>query len=165
MDGPIVPIKAFSLVPEDTDEHARHWPGRFQDGMAAWHTPDLKACRDAVLSDGKAPATVTAYLTTVRSCYSEILRDKGAREALSGLASRTLQEAEQADTPANRKAFVDEMVARLKSDMDPRSVLIKTKTHQDHLDAEHPRLTAEQVSASTAVPGLEALQEEAACAE
>jgi hypothetical protein len=157
MDGPIVPIEAFSLVPEDADEHAHHRLGRFQDGMAAWHTPGLKAYRDAVLSNGEARATVATYLTTARGRCSEIPWGEGTREALSGLASRTLWETEQADTPAECKAFLIKMVARLMNATDPRSILVKTKTHQGHLDADYLRLTAEQVSAAMATPGLEML--------
>jgi hypothetical protein len=165
MDGPIVPIEAFSLVPEDADEHAHHRLGRFQDGMAAWHTPGLKAYRDAVLSNGKARATVATYLTTARGRCSEIPWGEGTREALSGLASRTLWETEQADTPAECKAFLIKMVNRLGNATDSRSVLVKTKTHQDYPDADHLRMTAEQAPALMAVSGLEALQKEAAYAE
>jgi site-specific recombinase XerD len=162
MDSQIVPVGSSNLVPPDADKHTRYRLGKFQAWMATqrrpWHAPDLAAYRDAMLASEKAPATVAAHLSTIRGCYTAILRDNATREALYGMASRLLQETGQDDTPANRKVFVDEMLARLRNAIDPKAAPVKTRTRQDRPDTDHLRLTAEQASALMAVPGLDTLR-------
>lgn len=157
MDIRIVPVTSF-MVPAGADKHTRSRLGKFQAWMAAqgrpWHDPDLATYRDAMLAGDKAPATVAAHLSTIRGRYKALLRDNGMRERLHSLAARALQEIGQEDTPANRKAFVDEMLTRLENAIDPQAAPVKTRTRQDRPDSDHLRLTSEQASALMAAPGL-----------
>ncbi|MBN1137959.1 MAG: tyrosine-type recombinase/integrase [Anaerolineae bacterium] len=162
MNGQIVSVGSLNLAPTDADKHTRYRLGQFQAWLTAqgkpWHAPDLAAYRDAMLAGGKAPATVTAHLSTIRGRYAALLRRNTTRETLYGLASQALQETGQEDTPANRKAFVDEMLARLENAIDPQTAPVRITIRQDRPDADHLRLTAEQASVLMAAPGLGALQ-------
>jgi site-specific recombinase XerD len=158
----IAAVESLNLVPADADKHARHRLAKFQVWIAAqerpWHDPDLAAYRDAMLADGKAASTVAAHLSTIRGRYVAILRNNATREALYNLAAKTLRETDQEDTPANRKAFVDEIVTRLENATNPRAAPVRVRTRQDHPDTSHLRMTAEQASALMAAPGLETLR-------
>jgi len=144
------------LVPPDGDKHTRYRLGKFADWLESeglqWHRVDLTAYRDHLLADGYAPSTVAAHLSTVRSRYQEILRDSTTREALYELA------AQATDSPADRKAFVDEVITRMENAVDPKAAPVRRKVHQDRPDAGYLRLTAEEASALMTAPGLEDLQ-------
>lgn len=113
-----------------------------------WARPDLAGYRDYLLHErGLVPASVSAHLSTVRGRYQEIKRDRDALYALT-----------PPDLPAlERKAFVDELVARIENAIDPDAARVKLRTRQDRPDTEHLRLTAEQASALLAAPGVTTL--------
>jgi integrase len=112
-----------------------------------WHEPDLAAYRDHLLIM-YAPSTTQAHLSTIRGRYREILQDNGTRDILYRLASQV------EDRPADRKALVDELLARIGNGINPARSTVKTVTRQDRPDAHHLRLTSEQASALMAAPGL-----------
>jgi site-specific recombinase XerD len=146
---------APGLVPADADKDTRYRLNRFSRWMAAqgrgWHEPDLAAYRDQLLLE-YAPSTAQAHLSTIRGRYREILRDNGTRETLYRLASQV------AEQPADRKALVDELLARMANGIDPRQSSVKTTTRQDRPDSQHLRLTSEQASTLMAAPSLGTLE-------
>jgi hypothetical protein len=90
-----------SIIPPGADKHTRHRLHKFSTWMVAhdrpWHDPDLAAYRDALLADGKAPATVSAHLSTIRGRYAVIIADNTTRDALHILAGQRLHQLDQAD--------------------------------------------------------------------
>jgi site-specific recombinase XerD len=155
MDTRIALLDTINLIPSDANKDVRHRLGKFSRWLAArgrrWHGPDLAAYRD-YLSSTYAPSTVQAHLSTVRGRYREILQDNATRDVLYRLASQV------AERPADRKALVDELLARIENGIDPRRSSVKTTTRQDCPDSQHLRLTSEQASALMAAPGLETLE-------
>jgi site-specific recombinase XerD len=149
-----------SLVPPGAGKDARYRLGKFQAWMTAqgrvWHKPDLTAYRDHLLAT-LAPATVSGHLSTIRARYRVVLRDDATRDNLYNLAQETLCATDQADTPANRKAFVDELITRIENAIDPKAAPVKVTTSQDRPDADHLRLTAKQAAALLASPGVDTL--------
>ncbi|MGQ9889700.1 MAG: tyrosine-type recombinase/integrase [Aggregatilineales bacterium] len=150
------------LMPAQPDKDERSRLGYFLDWLAlmgrAWYQPDLEAYRDYLLRDkpnrrggiGLAPSTVQAHLATVRSRYAAILRDNRVRRALYELAPASLG-------PADRKAFVDEALLRLQNAVHPATAPITVVTARDAADADHLRLTPEQVQALLRSPGQDTL--------
>jgi integrase len=154
MEAHLAVPNSFDLTPSGADKDTRYRLGKFSRWLAAqgrgWHEPDLATYRDHLLS-GLAPSTVQAHLSTVRGRYRKILSDNATREALYRLASQV------EERPADCKALVDEILARIENGIDPRGATVKTTTRQDRPDNQHLRLTSEQASALMAAPGLETL--------
>jgi integrase len=155
MDTQVALPDTINLIPVDADKDVRHRLGKFSRWLAAqgrgWHEPELAVYRDH-LSSTYAPSTVRAHLSTIRGRYREILRNNATRDVLYRLASQV------AERPADRKALVDELLARIENGIDPKRSSVKTTTHQDRPDSQHLRLTSEQASALMAAPGLETLK-------
>lgn len=150
------------LMPAQPGKDERSRLGYFLDWLAlmdrAWYQPDLEAYRDYLLRDkpnrqggtGLAPTTVQAHLATVRGRYAAILRDNRVRRALYDLAPAGFG-------PADRKAFVDEALLRLQNAVHPAAAPITVVTARDTADADHLRLTPEQVRALLRGPGQDTL--------
>jgi site-specific recombinase XerD len=148
-------LDTFNLIPTGANKDIRYRLNKFTRWIAAqgcgWHEPDLVAYRDHLLNT-YAPSTVQAHLSTIRGRYREILQDNTTRDVLYRLASQT------AESPADRKALVDELLTRIENDIDPGRSSVKTTTRQDRPDSQHLRLTSEQASALMAAPGLGTLE-------
>jgi site-specific recombinase XerD len=149
------------IVPDGATGDPKHRLGKFADWMddhsLPWYAPNLAAYRDYLL-DSLSSASVASHLATVRARYATLIRDDARRDELYSLAGERLQAMGQADTPADRKAFVDELVTRLQNALDPATAPVKTKTIQDRPDSDHLRLTSEQASALMAAPGVDTLR-------
>lgn len=115
-----------------------------------WTRPDLAAYRDHLLQE-HAPATVAAHLSTIRGQYRRILTDNTTRDTLMAM---TPAEA----SPADKKAFVDEVLIRLENAINPLHSKVTQITHQDRPDAAHLRLTRHQAEALLEGPGVDTLQ-------
>ena len=147
MDLALIPTTSNplrDLIPAGTDRKDKDVKTRliafchYQDTTGLpWHQPDLEGWRDLLLAEGRSKSTVKAYLATVRSAYKQLLRDNRIRDILYGLTSVTVP-------PSDRKAFVDEALARLQNAVHPDVALVKLTTVQDVADSEHLRLTARQ---------------------
>ncbi len=150
-----------AIVPPDAGRDARYRLGKFDRWMTTqgrpWHEPDLAAYRDHLLKT-LAPATVSGHLSTIRARYRALLQDNATRDALYALSARALQDTGQGDTPANRKAFVDELTTRIKNGVDPNVTRVQVRMSQDRPDTDQLRLTSKQASALMAAPGLGTLQ-------
>lgn len=141
------------IVPTSAVKDEKHRLVKYADWLATsarqWIGPDMAAYRDDLLASGYAPATVSAHLSTVRARYADLARD---RDRLYSLA------AQQTDDALERKAIVDELVARIRDAMDPEAAPVKVATKQDRADSEQLRLTSAQASSLLAAPGVATLQ-------
>ena len=149
LQSPIMPTQAGKDRKSRLAKYDRWINGR------RWFAPDLAEYRDHLLSAGLAPGTVSTHLSTVRARYSEIVRD---RDLFFDLAAVELQHLGQEDSLVNRKAMVDEIIARIENATDPKAAPVKTKTIQDRIDAKHLRLTREQASSFLREPGTDTLK-------
>ena len=144
-----------NLVPMGADKDTRHRLTRFTrwqaENGAPWHEPDLGRYRDQMLEDGLMPSSVSVHLSTIRSRYRRIVKDNVTRDALYAEAAK------HAQSPADQKAFVDELLARLTNAVDPDASRVKVPTKQDRRDSDQLRLTAEQASQLLAAPGTDTL--------
>lgn len=140
--------KATLPIPADADKDTRYRVGKFSNWMEAtgapWYQPDLRGYRDYMNTQGYAPATISAHLSTVRGHYAALLRDRARFFALVTAAGDFV----------NQKALVDELIARITNAIDPAAARVKMKTRQDVPDDEYTRLTSEEASALIAAPGV-----------
>jgi site-specific recombinase XerD len=151
----LLPDAPVSLIPPDADKDGRHRLGLFSRWLngagRSWREPDLAVYRDHLLYERRlAPSSVSAHLATVRARYAALLRDNAVRDALYAL---TPAEA----SPAERKAFVDETLERLRNAADPRNAPVTVITSQDRPDASHIRLTVRQANTLLEQPGVDTL--------
>lgn len=117
-----------------------------------WHNPDLAAYRDFLLydysgRDGQplSASSVATHLSTVRGRYRELLRDNRVRDLLYQMTP--------GESPlADRKAFVDEMLTRIKNAADPDLSSVQVIKEQDVDDAKHRRLTRTEAEALMRAP-------------
>ncbi len=155
MPSQLVPTSSPTdiLLPSNPGKDTKYRLGKFAAWLASshttWHAADLAVYRDHMLAQGYAASTVSAHLSTVRARYAALIRDRDLFYAL--VAGRT-------DDVLKRKAFVDEMIARLRNAIDPAASTVKVKTSQDVTDAAHLRLTSAQASHLMAAPGVHTLR-------
>jgi site-specific recombinase XerD len=149
------------LLPADADKDTRSRIGVFAVWLAetrrAWHDPDLAAYRDHLKAKGYHSATISAHLSSVRAAYQRLLRNNGLRAAWFDSARAELRALHVDDTPANRKAFVDESHTRLQNAIDPKNSLVEKITSQDKADSAQVRLTRAQAEALLRAPGVTSL--------
>lgn len=171
MNTQIIPVTSDQnrkqLLPPDIASDAKYRLDQFVTWLDTtgghWHAPNLEAYKTYLLSDerirvdsrtGKehrgalSPRTVQAHLSSIRGRYNAILKDNGTRDRLYQM---TPSEASAAD----RKAFVDEMLERLKNGIDPDKAKVKVETVQDTADDEHLRLSRGQANALINAPMLQ----------
>ena len=137
------------IIPENANKDSRYRLGKFSRWLGtngtAWHKVDLASYRDHLLAEGKAGATVSAHLATIRARYRAIIRD---RDLFYAIVAR------QTDDPVLRKTLVDEMVTRLENAIDPAAAAVEVEVKQDRPDSEQTRLTSEQASSLMEAPGV-----------
>lgn len=134
------------VVAQNKDE--RHRLSQFAAWVEHWAQPDLAAYRDDLLEKGYAPATVAAHLSTIRSRYQAIM---GERDRFFSLIDDSLPFSE-------RKAMVDEIIARLGHAIDPKRARVRVVKKQDVADSEHLRLKPEQANRLMRQPGMDTLR-------
>lgn len=150
------------LIPSDADKHTRARLSLFAEWQRArrkpWYDIDLKAYRDHLMSyRGFEPVTVSAHLSAVRSRYRRLLADNALRANWLAAIGEQLRQLNQDDSPANRRALLDEYYTRLRNAIDPQAAPVKHITSQDRPDAVHVRLTQAQAEAMLHAPGTETL--------
>ena len=156
------------LMPREPSKDQKSRLGFFIDWLAwtqrPWYSPDLTAYRDYLLKERRridrqgrmihaplSPRTALAHLSTIRSRYDALTRSNEVRDRLYLLTR-------DADSPAVRKAMVDELFVRLANDVHPATAPIRLIEKQDIADSEHLRLKPYQVSALVQTPGISSLQ-------
>jgi site-specific recombinase XerD len=146
------------LLPANADKDTRSRVSGFIAWMIetkrAWHDPDLAAYRDHLQAKDYHSATISAHLSSVRGAYQRLLRNNALRATWFDAAGVELHALRAADTPANRKAFVDERYIRLQNAIDPQNSLVHKVTSQDKADSAQVRLTRAQAEALMRAPGL-----------
>jgi site-specific recombinase XerD len=146
------------LLPAQADKDTRSRVGGFIAWMIetkrAWHDPDLAVYREHLKGKGYHPATISAHLSSVRGAYQRLLRNNALRATWFDTAGVELRALRVADTPANRKAFVDERYIRLQNAIDPQNSPVEKITSQDRPDNAQVRLTRAQAEALLRAPGV-----------
>lgn len=135
------------LVPEKGDKDMRSRVGKFADWVEDWRQPDLAAYRDYLLGRGMKPTAVSANLSSVRSRYAELVRD---RALFYSLVPDDM-------SMADRKAIVDEIIERLKNAMHPANAKVRVIKVQDVADDDRLRLTVGQANQLMRLPNLKTL--------
>ena len=97
------------ILPQDAGKDAACRLSAFARWMEArrlpWYAPDLAGYREDLLGGDLSPATVSAYLSTVRAQYKRLILDNDIRGTLYDVAGEELARLRYSDTPANRKAL------------------------------------------------------------
>lgn len=160
------------LIPEGAGKDRRSRLGAFADWLTStgrtWHTPDLPAYRDYLLTTPKRnsteprkPSAVAAYLSSIRGRYQELVDDPVVIKAFYAMAQEALLAQGIEVTPANIEPLVsgeDGLKTQLERAIDPKRSAVKVEKKQDRTDEEVGlRLTREEASALLASPGLDSL--------
>lgn len=152
----------FSVLVSDTNsKDYRHRLSRFAEWLTrtgrTWYAPDLITYRDYLLNEYEtkhqallSESSVKAHLSTIRGRYQSILRDNRTRDALYSMTPSNA-------SASDRKAFVDEIIERMKNAIDPDNSSVKAYTRQDQPDDIHIRLTVEQAEQLMIAPGTDTL--------
>lgn len=165
-----LPDDRHILMPEQPNKDEQYRIGLYLEWLeltgADWLAPDLEAYRDWLLQPhtlsikrgpdaglmkdvrGKTPATVSAHLATLRGRYQAILRSNPFRRSLYSL---TPEDA----SPADKKAFVDEILVQMQNAIHPTTASVAQITIQDEADSTHLRLKPHQVNALLRAPGID----------
>lgn len=130
------------LLPVDSSKDEKHRLLKFAEWLdetdRGWAAPDLRAYRDYLLRDaGLSPESVSVHLSTIRSRYRTLLLDRKLFFAL--IPSQA--------SFAEHKALVDELIARIEAQIDPRMASVKTRSSQERPDSENLRLSRDQARA------------------
>jgi len=142
-----------ALIPHDADKDVLYRMRRFVDWMnetgRAWWQPDLEEYRDFLLrvggndGNGLAPSSASTHLSTIRGRYQKLLRDPAVRAEFLHMAGQTLANQGFEDSPANRKAVVDELRAAIQDAIHPSSAPVEVIKEQD---PSHVRLTVAEAN-------------------
>lgn len=122
-----------------------------------WHNPDLAVYRDMMLSVGKAPSTVNAHLSTIRSRYADLLRNPAIIAELDNRAAQTCEAMGWEVNPANIAAMVDRVKSTIGNAIHPQATRTKEKQIQDRAASEFVRLSSVQANQLIAAPGTDTL--------
>jgi site-specific recombinase XerD len=130
------------LIPEggnkDATSRARLYTRYLDEHNLRWYRPDLVSYTAYLEQRGLAPSSIEAHLSSIRRQYRRVMKDRD-------LFYRMVDPA--IEGPADRKAFVDEILARIKDAIDPGLVDLDTVTTQDHTDEQRVRLTVAEANA------------------
>lgn len=151
------PLKQWLNGDKDTNSRLLAFIAWQQANGGLWYQPDLAQWRDELLArqielpDGSqrrmSPATVAAYLGTVRGIYNKLLISNDVRDMLWSMTDPDLP-------PERRAVYVNEMLARLQNAVHPTAASVKLTKIQDVEDSKHLRLTPSQAKALIAAPGM-----------
>lgn len=122
----------------------------WQSGRDHWYQPDLATYRDDLLADGLASSTVSSYLSTIRGAYRRLSRSNQVRDVLMLMAPEDA-------SPADKHAFVEEVLTRLRNAIHPDESHVRVTSVQDETDMAHLRLTATEAEYMLNQPGLDTL--------
>ena len=117
----------------------------------SWYQPELALYRDSLFEAKLAPTSIASHLSTVRGAYKRLLVNNKVRDALYTLTPPDA-------SPADRKAFVDEIVLRIRNGIDPIFSKVNTTTFQDRDEREQIRLSGEEANHLLRQPGVDTLK-------
>jgi len=134
---------AVSSGNKDFDS-ATHAYLAYMDGIPWWQ-PDLAGFRDHLFSNGNKDTTVQARISAVRSRYKALIKQRDLFYALVPAHLTGI---------ADRKAAVDELIARIEHSLE---VTVSVTKHQDRDDRGLLRLSSKQAEELLSAPGTETL--------
>jgi integrase len=141
---PATPLVPFGAT-RDEKSRLSLYEGWLRSTDQRWYTPDLRAYADYLTAQrGLQAATVQAHLSSIRTRYADLTRDRDLFYRL----------APEGDSIADQKAMVDEIIARIEHAIHPRAVRLKAHKSQDKPDLLHVRLTAAQVNTLLHLPNV-----------
>ncbi len=140
------------LVPPDAGKDQRHRLIKYADWLdrngGGWAAPNLLRYRDyLLLEEGLSPESVAAHLSSIRSRYRTLLRDRQMFFRMVPAQERF----------ADHKALVDEIIARIEAAIDPRAVSLSRRQSQDRPDSQRLRLSTEQARDLLSAPDISKL--------
>ena len=138
-----------TLAGENTTSRLRLFVDWLNTTNRHWTRPELAIYRNHLLAE-RSPATVQAYLSTIRAQYQRIMTDNTLR--------RHMLDAAPAESLAERRAFVEELLDQLRNDIHPINTRVNVLTKQDHTDNEHLRLSPAQALELIHAPGTDSLK-------
>jgi site-specific recombinase XerC len=144
------PLTQFTMGDKDNISRLNQFIA-WQDGRQPWYQPDLAAYRDDLLADGLQLSSVGAYVSTVRGAYKKLLVSNHVRDRLYQLTDPAL-------SVADRRAFVEELLDRLRNAVDPLAAPVKLTKVQDEEDQKHLRMTTEQAEALLNMPDIRTMR-------
>lgn len=143
------PLLLLSSGSKDAESRLQQFVA-WQHEREPWWQPDLAAYRDDLLADGLSPASVSAYLGTVRGAYRKLLVSNMVRDQLYSMMDPEL-------SAADRRAYVAEIIDRLSNAVHPSASPVKQVKVQDEEDNKHLRLTIDQAQQLLAAPDTRTL--------
>lgn len=141
-------ILTVGLSGKDSHSQLSRYAAWLEASGNIWYEVDLDAYRDELLTTLK-PSSVQAHLSTIRSQYRRILRDNATRDNMFNSLPDDM-------SMSDKKAFVDELVLRIKNALEGGKVTV-TKI-QDQADSEQIRLTPEQANRLMRQPSTDTLK-------
>ncbi len=145
--------RAIILGEEPEDRQQKYRLNTYADYLdeigVKWYMPDLKSYSAYLRNRGLSARSRSAHLSTIRMRYVDIVLN---RDPFWKLATEQFP----GDFVA-QKAFVDEIIERLKNAINPRASKVKTVTVQDRPN-DQIRLTVEQAETLLDAPDSETLQ-------
>lgn len=129
------------LPPPDASKDVASRLRRYEDWMRthgrAWWQVDLAAYRDWLMrvggndGNGLAESSTLAHLGTIRVHYQRLLADPALRRVMMDAAGQHLRDHDLPDTPAERRAVVEELYDGVRHAIDPAAAPVKPPTDQD----------------------------------
>jgi len=122
-----------------------------------WQSPDLAAYAAQMQADGLAASTIAAHLSTIRARYIGSKRGGAVPGLLQDNTLRQHMLDQAPGSPADRRAFVEELHTRIKNALVVPGGAIRAVKAQDTADNHGTRLTPQQAAALLAAPGVHTL--------
>lgn len=151
----ITPSPFIHFIPPNASKDVRSRLKAFIDWNGhgyALTQPDLVAYRDYLTIDRKlSTSSVKAHLSTIRGRYQALMRDNTFRDFLYAQTPAD-------SSPADKAAYVNEILVRLQNAVHPSASVVKTITKQDVSDQQHLRLSIAEAQALLNAPGTHNLK-------
>lgn len=145
--------RAIIFADEPEDRQQKYRLNRYADYLdeisAKWYMPDLKAYSAYLKEQGLSAGSRSAHLSTIRMRYVDIVLNRDP--------FWTIAKKEAPGDFVAQKAFVDEIIERLKNAINPRLSRVKTVKVQDRPNNQI-RLTSKQAEALLKAPDSGTLQ-------
>jgi len=139
---------------KDTESRLRAYADWLDLHHHHWAYPELDKYRDYLLARGLKPVSVRAHLSTIRSRYRDLIRDRAAFFSL--FQARPSSDVTPEIHFMTVRTLVDEVIKRIENAIDPREAPLSVTRHQDKLPG--LRLTREEGFRLLHAPGIDTLQ-------
>jgi len=143
------------LLPQNPDKDTHTRINRYINWLRIsgrhWLVVDLIGYKGFLEDDPSinSDQTISAYLSAVRTRYSELQHRNDFRDWLYKQTTGSMLE---------RKAIVEEILTRIENAVRDRRAYVKVRIIQDYADSDHLRLSVEQQKSLIKAPGLNTLR-------